>query len=290
MRKPLETFYESGAIPEEFRDLIPNQCSCGGRYLLNETMTELSCESNICPEHMALKLESMLKSLKAKDFGPATCYDIVSENGLVHHTQVFSLDIHQMPQRNSYIVQEKLYNAIHEVEELPLAGIAKLLRARDMQTRCDDIFKGYNDIDTFYQDFNYSEDFIARQLGMGKGILTERFTRHLTQLENILKGLTLEFRIIKTADKSMTICCTGEVMTVEGYRSRDSFIKDMQEMARGLLNIVPKGSMSAKVDYLITDTPHSGTGKNRRADELGIEKLTFLEFKDKLTYYVKEVS
>lgn len=288
--KRLEIFYNEGRIPEEFREVIPEQCSCGGYYLLNNTMTELSCESNICPEHMALKLESMLKSLKAKDFGPATCYDIVSENGLVHHAQVFTLDIHQMPQRNSYEVQEKLYREIHKVNELPLADIAKLLRARDMQTRCDDIFNGYNDLDTFYTDFKYSEDFIARQLGMGKGILTSKFTKHLTELENVLRGLGKEFKVLKTAQQSMTICCTGEVMTVEGYRSRDTFIKDMQDLARGELNIVPKSSVSGKVDYLITDSPHSGTSKNRRADELGVEKLTFLDFKDKLTKYIEEVS
>lgn len=37
-------------------------------------------------------------------------------------------------------------------------------------------------------------------------------------------------------------------------------------------------SISSTTDYLITNTPESGTVKNRRADMLGVKKITELDF------------
>ena len=85
---------------------------------------------------------------------------------------------------------------------------------------------------------------------------------------------------------------TGDVITATksdgtGYRSREYFLKEMQDLTEGIVNISNKSSMSSKVHYLITDNPNSGTAKNRRAEELGIDKLTFAEFKMMIENYVK---
>lgn len=37
-------------------------------------------------------------------------------------------------------------------------------------------------------------------------------------------------------------------------------------------------AIQGNTDYLITNTPNSGTVKNRRADQLGVEKITELDF------------
>ena len=185
----LKYYYDNGKVPLEFKGIIPEECSCGGHFLLNEAMTQLRCSNPICPYHMAQKMDAMLKQLKAKDIGPSTCETIIMENGLVHHTQVLELGIYDMPSRNQDYIKEKYYNEIHKTKKLPISEIAKLLRAPDMQTRCDDIFHGYNDIDEFYKDFNYSEDFISERTGLSKGILTARFTNSLTNYEYILRGL-----------------------------------------------------------------------------------------------------
>lgn len=289
---PLQYFYENGIIPLKFRGLIPEECDCGGHFVLNLNMTQLSCSNPTCPYHMAQRMDSMLKQLNVKDIGPSKCLAMIEENGLVHHTQVFRLGVDQMPSVNQLTVRERYYDEIQKVKSLTLASIAKLLRAPDMQTRCEDIFKGYNDIDTFYTDFNYDENFIARQLGMSKGILTGRFTQHLIQYESILRGLCQHFQIINVASESLVICMTGDVVTARRedgtyYKSREVFLKEMQDLTQGIVNIVKKTSVSDKIHYLITDTPDSGTSKNRRADELGKPKLTFAEFKDYLTKYVQ---
>lgn len=288
----LQYYYRSGEIPIEFKGIIPEICECGGHFLLNENMTQLRCSNPICPYHMAQKMDAMLKQLKVKDIGPATCETIIIENDLVHHTQVLELGVNDMPSRNQDSIKEKFYNEIHKTTKLPIQDIAKLLRAPDMQTRCDDIFKGYDDIDKFYKDFAYSEDFIAERTNLSKGILTKRFTKSLIHYEYILRGLCETYHITKVSQETLVICMTGDIMTAtrdDGtyYRSREHFLKDMQELTEGIVNISNKSSMSNKVHYLVTDTPNSGTAKNRRADELGVDKLTFVEFKTLLLNYIK---
>lgn len=39
-----------------------------------------------------------------------------------------------------------------------------------------------------------------------------------------------------------------------------------------------QAGISSTTDYLITNTPNSGTSKNKKAEELGIPKITELDF------------
>lgn len=289
----VEHYFDNGTIPEHLRPYILTKCSCGYRLLLNEKLTELKCSNPVCPAHMSMRMDDMFKQLNMKDIGPSTCYDIIVENNLVHHTQVFALGVNDMPSRNSEAVKEKFYNEIHKVKKLSLSNVAKLLRIEDMQTRCEDIFKGYSDIDLFYKDFNYNEDFISNQLRMNKGVLTAKFTEALTSQELNLRGLCKLFTIAKSGKMSITVCMTGDILNVRDangkiYSSREVFLKEMQDISEGVIDIVSKSGMSMKVDYLITDTPNSNTKKNRTADEYGKPKITFAQFKDAIETLVNQ--
>lgn len=287
----LHYLFDTGAIPIEFKGVIPEICECGSPLILNDAMTQLSCSSSICPLHMAERMDGMLKSLGARDLGPATCRTIIEENGLVHHTQVMTLSVDQMPSRNKDVIKKKFYDEIHKVDSLPLAEIAKLLKAPSMQTRCDDIFNTYTSIDEFYKDFNYNESFISKKLGMKMGITTSKFTQSLIELEPILRGLCNMFEIPITANQSIVICMTGDVLSVtqdngSSYRSREHWLSDLQSKTRGIVNIVSKKGMSQKVDYLVTDTPFSNTKKNKLADQYNKPKITFKDFTLALQNYI----
>ena len=41
------------------------------------------------------------------------------------------------------------------------------------------------------------------------------------------------------------------------------------------------GDISKETDFLITDDPNSSSSKNKKADQLGIEKITESEFRSK---------
>lgn len=289
---PLSYFYENGLIPEVFKYVIPDTCECGSKLLLNDSMTRLTCSNMICSYHMSQRMDSMLKQLNVKDIGPSTCQTIIEENQLVHHTQVFLLGIEDMPSRNQHHIKEKYYSEIHKVEALPLHDVAKLLRAPDMQSRCDDIFAGYNDVSKFYEDFDYNEWFISKRLNMKPGKLTSRFTDSLLKLEPILRGLCEEFKLSKVASETIVICMTGDVLYAtrdDGttYKSREVLLKELQDATRGIVNIVNKKSMSQKVNYLITDTPERNTKKLRTANSYKIKPkvFTYTQFKNAMLNY-----
>ena len=73
----------------------------------------------------------------------------------------------------------------------------------------------------------------------------------------------------KKTDLSGYVCITGKLNTC----SRKDF-----EGKIAKYGWIAKDEISKKVSYLITNTPDSSTSKNKKADELGIPKLTELEF------------
>jgi DNA ligase (NAD+) len=70
----------------------------------------------------------------------------------------------------------------------------------------------------------------------------------------------------KTNDKTYTIVVTGEVTTWENR----NVMKDELE----LLGHKFVGSVSSKTDFLVTNDPESGTTKNKKAKELGVQIVT----------------
>lgn len=73
----------------------------------------------------------------------------------------------------------------------------------------------------------------------------------------------------KKADVSGYVCITGKLNTCSRKEFEDKIAK---------YGWIAKDEISKKVSYLITNTPNSSTSKNKKADELGIKKLTELEF------------
>ena len=51
-----------------------------------------------------------------------------------------------------------------------------------------------------------------------------------------------------------------------------------------------KGAISKDVKYLITDNPHSGSSKNKKADELGIEKITEEQIRNMIDFDKSSIS
>lgn len=65
----------------------------------------------------------------------------------------------------------------------------------------------------------------------------------------------------------MTFCFTGKMDTPRG---------DLERMVKSEGGIV--AGVSKKLDYLVTNDPNSGSGKNKKADQLGISKITEDQF------------
>ena len=51
-----------------------------------------------------------------------------------------------------------------------------------------------------------------------------------------------------------------------------------------------KGAITKEVKYLITDNPQSGSSKNKKADELGIEKITEEQIRNMIDFDKSSIS
>jgi NAD-dependent DNA ligase len=83
-----------------------------------------------------------------------------------------------------------------------------------------------------------------------------------------------EFKSIKAAQASIgdgqkfKVVVTGDL----NHWERDEFKNYIESLGHKMV-----GSVSSKTDLLITNTPNSGTVKNKRAAELGVRIVTELE-------------
>ena len=73
-----------------------------------------------------------------------------------------------------------------------------------------------------------------------------------------------------TAIKDKVFCVTGKVSQ---FKNRDELKADIEKNGGKL-----SSSVSSKTDYLITNTPDSGTAKNRDAQKLGVKIITEEEY------------
>jgi len=77
-----------------------------------------------------------------------------------------------------------------------------------------------------------------------------------------------EVKVTANSLQDKHFCVTGKLE----HFSREGIEEKIQEYGGVVAGV------NNKLDYLITNTPDSGTGKNKKADELGIKKITEEEF------------
>ena len=70
--------------------------------------------------------------------------------------------------------------------------------------------------------------------------------------------------------RGKTIVVTGKLKT---FTSRDELKECLATVGAALTE-----TLSAEADFLLTNTPNSGTAKNKKAEELGVRKITEKEF------------
>ena len=95
-----------------------------------------------------------------------------------------------------------------------------------------------------------------------------------TEADEIVKMLDFEQQEVQNkvehtaAIEGKTFCLTGKLS-----RKREEIKSEIESLGGRVV-----GTISSKVDYLITNTPDSGTQKNKDAQNLGIKIITEEEY------------
>lgn len=106
----------------------------------------------------------------------------------------------------------------------------------------------------------------------------------VTATKNFLEYENLKFyynlvKINYNIEQKENITENKGTVVVTGSLSikRDDFIKKLEEKGWKIANKITKST-----NYLITNTPNSGTSKNKEADNLGVTKITETDFIEKV--------
>ena len=265
---------------------IPKQCPVCGHE--TEVVTENASEVLMCTNsNCSGKLLGRLSFFVSK---PALNIDGLSESILsllIGWNWVGSfVDIYHLSDHRDHWTKiggfgeksvDKILNAIEKSRDVKLENFICALSidgvGKSASKTIADAFDG--DFNAFYKAFKNNYNWCELE-GVGSKTSAE-ITKYLTENEAEIVDLASEMRFIapKKVDVKENpfvgkiVCCTGKLNTF----TRDSINAKIVELGAKVAS-----GVSAKTDYLITNTPDSGSSKNVNAKKFGTKIITESEF------------
>lgn len=273
--------------PAEFPDL-PITCGyCGHMLLWDENHVHLRCFNKNCVQKENEDLKAICLNLAPIDgLGWKTINKCFNDSFYQFHNYNFNtiediLDAEEIPgvtnghgERGLFnymlsILQRGTFTVSQFLLALNIPGLGKISAKRweDNKNALDYLEYVAN------TDMDYNDKWVAlEQIIQDKNVVMSLRTKYHNKFNkyyNLLKD-----RIKNIKSDSQYIAVKGDVC-VTGTLSmkRADFEKLLMQKGWVLVNII-----KASTKFLITNTPNSGTSKNKKADELGVKKITEKEF------------
>lgn len=270
-------------------DEIPRECPVCGNYteIKNENgVKTLCCVNKDCPaKHVKLfALFVSRDGMNIEGLSEETLEKFI-ESGYIHEfADIFKLSrYHDEIVNTSGFGQKSYDNLIKSVDKARMAELHALLYSLGIPNI--GVANAKLICKYFDCDFDKIRNATAEELTEIDGIgdkMAEKFCEYFADEDNKVKVDNLLDQIeIKKPEANITsqnmeglvFVITG---SVEQFANRNA-VKDYIEKRGGKVT----GSVSAKTNYLINNDAKSGSSKNRKAKELGIEVITEQEFLDR---------
>ena len=267
----------------------PKYCPvCGGE---TEVVTENASEVLMCKNTNCLgKLLGRLKFFVSKPamdiegLSEATLEFLIEQGWVKSFRDIYELEtapgvVYRWKLTSGYGEKsvEKILDAIESSRDVKLENFICALSidgvGKSASKTIADAFNG--DFDAFYKAFKDGYNWCELE-GVGDKTSAE-ITKYLTENEAEIVDLASEMRFIvpkkievrKNPFMGKNICCTGKLE----HFTRDSINAKIVELGAKVAS-----GVSAKTDYLITNTPDSGSSKNVNAKKFGTKIITEAQF------------
>ncbi len=260
---------------------IPTKCPKCSSELIN-LQTRLYCPNELCPAKELHRLRKWITVLNIKNFGEKLIEALYTQGKIKQIADFYKLtqqDITELPRQGDRSAEKALAN-LYDVNEISLEkfiggfdieGVGETLMEPIVAAGFDTLEK-IRDADV--------EDLISIE-GYGD-INSEFIINGVRNMYSFMQAVLATSKI--TLDKSkkveslklsrLSLCFTGKLNTM----SRDD-ARNLVSQHGGKFTT----TISKNVNYLVTNTPHSGTSKNQKAQSLGISIITEQEFLDLLS-------
>lgn len=232
----VQTYKDSGRIPEDFHEVVDSFCKCGSERMVNDNLTILTCCDPRCYFKLGESLYKMLSYYGSKNIGPETCIYIM-KCARKMNIQTLGSIVEIIPNYKDFeyllgakfqyleqgilnIFQNKL-KFYEMVQSLGIPGIDSLSK---------DFFSNYNSI------IEVGEEIL--KVGIHK-FFSDRGSKDLKKMSAFLEyfediGLfenLLANNLVKPGIVPITICITGPVRPHGQYMSRDDFVRYCNEIS-----------------------------------------------------------
>jgi DNA ligase (NAD+) len=253
--------------------LPPGLCEVCGEEL-TVTGTRVYCPNLDCGGRKFHRLQKWIAKTGVKGFGPALM-NYLFDNGFVTTIQDFyTVDIkHAISETNLKKSLEKAFTNLYKVNELPLETF---ISGFDIEGIGEGVVKfavdgGYDSLEKLYH--ASVSDFAAVE-GFSEGRATllhdamEKLYEEMNELTAFVEIKGVENEVAGKLNKA-SFCFTGKLEKVKRAEA--------QEMVTANGGVV-SGGVSKDLDFLVTNTPDSGSAKNKKAQAFGTKLITEEEF------------
>jgi DNA ligase (NAD+) len=270
----IEGLAPEGAMPPETsaadeRDIdFPVKCAVCGADLI-DAGTRLYCPNAGCPKRLLHRLEKWVDVLDIRELGEKLLRQLFDKERVRHIADLYTLGAEELAayERMGELSAAKVIRHIQTPRELSLAAfIAGFDLEGVAETTMEKVAAaGFNILEKLR---GASVEDLAAVYGLGEitaGVIVDGLKETAAEMDAVLQAGVISIALPPPEDsqplRGFSFCFTGELSSLKRGEAEER-IKALGASA--------KTSVVKDLSWLVTNDPGSGSGKNKKARELGI--------------------
>jgi len=269
----IEGLAPEGAMPEtgaagEREIEFPNRCTVCGADLI-DAGTRLYCPNAGCPKRLLHRLEKWVDVLDIRELGEKLLRQLFDKERVRHIADLYTLDAQELAayERMGELSAAKVIRHIQMPRELTLAAFTAGFDLEGVaETTMEKVAAaGFNTLEKLR---GASVEDLAAVYGLGEitaGVIVDGLKETAAAMDAVLQTGVISIAPPPPEDsqplRGLSFCFTGELSSLKRGEAEER-IKALGASA--------KTSVVKDLSYLVTNDPGSGSGKNKKARELGI--------------------
>jgi DNA ligase (NAD+) len=261
-------------LPPEEQDIeLPVRCGVCGAELV-DAGTRLFCPNVDCPKRLLHRLEKWISVLNIQDLGEKLIRQLFDKGRVRQIHDLYTLSAEELAsyERMGERSAAKVVRHIQAKRELSLAafiagfdfeGVAKTTMEKVTAA-------GFNTLEKL-RAASLAELAKVRDVGeITAAVIIDGLRETAAEMDAVLaEGVKLLQQEHSLPLRGLSFCFTGELSTMKRKQAKDQI---------EALGAQEKSSVTKDLSYLVTNDPGSGSGKNKKAHELGIPVINEEQF------------
>ena len=261
--------------PSSTHIMFPNFCSSCKTELVNEG-TRLYCPNPTCKKVRLHRIEKWVNVLDLKEVGKLLLKRLFDDELIFSIKDLYNISVETLSnlERMGELSSQKVYASIHAKKEISLSEFVAGFDIEDVGLLMAEkiVLAGF---DTIEKLFSATVEDIVNIEGWAEKSASSfiaglKFVK--SEMEELLSTGYISIKSIEKKEgrlQGMSFCFTGELEKMNR--------KEAEKLVKEAGGIV-KSSVTKDLSYLVTNTPNSGSSKNKKALTVGCKIITESEF------------